>query len=95
MCVIVNMFGIGVIGGVFVIGFYLFVVFVGYCCFDWVIKLFDYFVLLLCVVFGLFVGFVFLWIFLFVFGLCELKNLMWSIWIVYMVVWFVYGMWFI
>ncbi|MDI9654067.1 ABC transporter permease subunit, partial [Burkholderia cenocepacia] len=41
---------------------------------------------------GLLAGLAFLWIFLFVPGLRELKNSMWSIWIAYTVVWLAYGM---
>jgi len=52
----------------------------------------DYLVLLPRAVPGLLAGLAFLWIFLFVPGIKELKNSMWSIWIAYTVVWLAYGM---
>ncbi|AOK07499.1 iron ABC transporter permease [Burkholderia sp. AU19243] len=89
---IVNTLGIGVIGGAVAIGFYSLVAFAGHRRHDWATKLLDYLVLLPRAVPGLLAGLAFLWIFLFVPGLRELKNSMWSIWIAYTVVWLAYGM---
>ncbi|WP_322034337.1 iron ABC transporter permease [Burkholderia sp. BCC1970] len=89
---IVNTLGIGVIGGALAIGFYSLVAFAGHRRNDWATKLLDYLVLLPRAVPGLLTGLAFLWIFLFVPGLRELKNSMWSIWIAYTVVWLAYGM---
>ncbi|WP_175914894.1 MULTISPECIES: iron ABC transporter permease [Burkholderia] len=89
---IVNTLGIGVIGGALAIGFYSLVAFAGHRRHDWATKLLDYLVLLPRAVPGLLAGLAFLWIFLFVPGLRELKNSMWSIWIAYTVVWLAYGM---
>ena len=89
---IVNTLGIGVIGGALAIGFYSLVAFAGHRRPDWATKLLDYIVLLPRAVPGLLAGLAFLWIFLFVPGLRELKNSMWSIWIAYTVVWLAYGM---
>ncbi|WP_175698377.1 ABC transporter permease [Burkholderia ambifaria] len=87
-----NTLGIGVIGGAIAIGFYSLVAFAGHRRNDWATKLLDYLVLLPRAVPGLLAGLAFLWIFLFVPGLRELKNSMWSIWIAYTVVWLAYGM---
>ncbi|EEE09589.1 ABC transporter permease [Burkholderia multivorans] len=89
---IVNTLGIGVIGGALAVGFYSLVAFAGHRRHDWATKLLDYVVLLPRAVPGLLAGLAFLWIFLFVPGLRELKNSMWSIWIAYTVVWLAYGM---
>ncbi|WP_448164654.1 ABC transporter permease [Burkholderia cepacia] len=89
---IVNTLGIGMIGGALAIGFYSLVAFAGHRRPDWATKLLDYLVLLPRAVPGLLAGLAFLWIFLFVPGLRELKNSMWSIWIAYTVVWLAYGM---
>jgi len=89
---IVNTLGIGVIGGALAVGFYSLVAFAGHRRPDWATKLLDYLVLLPRAVPGLLAGLAFLWIFLFVPGLRELKNSMWSIWIAYTVVWLAYGM---
>lgn len=89
---IVNTLGIGVIGGALAIGFYSLVAFAGHRRPDWATKLLDYLVLLPRAVPSLLAGLAFLWIFLFVPGLRELKNSMWSIWIAYTVVWLAYGM---
>ncbi|NTZ81601.1 iron ABC transporter permease [Burkholderia metallica] len=89
---IINTLGIGVIGGALAIGFYSLVAFAGHRRNDWATRLLDYLVLLPRAVPGLLAGLAFLWIFLFVPGLRELKNSMWSIWIAYTVVWLAYGM---
>ncbi|AJY33093.1 binding--dependent transport system inner membrane component family protein [Burkholderia thailandensis 34] len=89
---IANTLGIGVIGGALAIGFYVLVAFAGHRRHDWVARMLDYIVLLPRAVPGLLAGLAFLWIFLFVPGLRELKNSMWSIWIAYTVVWLAYGM---
>ncbi|ODP33817.1 iron ABC transporter permease [Pandoraea sp. ISTKB] len=89
---ILNTLGIGVIGGAMAVGFYSLVAFAGHRRNDWAAKLLDYIVLLPRAVPGLLAGLAFLWIFLFVPGLRELKNSMWSIWVAYTVVWLAYGM---
>lgn len=88
---IVNTLGIGVIGGAVAVGFYSLVAFAGHRRHDWATRLLDYLVLLPRAVPGLLAGLAFLWIFLFVPGLREIKNSMWSIWIAYTVVWLAYG----
>jgi iron(III) transport system permease protein len=89
---ILNTLGIGVIGGALAVGFYTLVAFAGHRRHDWATRLLDYLVLLPRAVPGLLAGLAFLWIFLFVPGLRELKSSMWSIWIAYTVVWLAYGM---
>ncbi|CAL8481261.1 ABC transporter permease [Caballeronia sp. S22] len=89
---ILNTLGIGVIGGALAVGFYSLVAFAGHRRNDWGTRLLDYLVLLPRAVPGLLAGLAFLWIFLFVPGIKELKNSMWSIWIAYTVVWLAYGM---
>ncbi|WP_240702079.1 ABC transporter permease [Trinickia terrae] len=89
---ILNTLGIGVIGGALAVGFYSLVAFAGHRRSDWGAKLIDYIVLLPRAVPGLLAGLAFLWLFLFVPYLKELKNSMWSIWIAYTVVWLAYGM---
>ncbi|WP_051481227.1 ABC transporter permease [Paraburkholderia nodosa] len=89
---IFNTFGIGVLGGALAVGFYTLVAFAGHRQHDWAARLLDYIVLLPRAVPGLLAGLAFLWVFLFVPGLKELKNSMWSIWVAYTVVWLAYGM---
>jgi iron(III) transport system permease protein len=89
---ILNTLGIGVFGGALAVGFYSLVAFAGHRRNDWATRLLDYLVLLPRAVPGLLAGLAFLWVFLFVPGLKELKNSMWSIWIAYTVVWLAYGM---
>jgi iron(III) transport system permease protein len=89
---IVNTLGIGVIGGALAVGAYTLVAFAGHRRNDWATRVLDYIVLLPRAVPGLLAGLAFLWIFLFVPGLRELKSSMWSIWIAYTVVWLAYGM---
>ena len=89
---IFNTLGIGVIGGAVAVVFYSLVAFAGHRHNDWGTRLLDYLVLLPRAVPGLLAGLAFLWIFLFVPGIKELKNSMWSIWIAYTVVWLAYGM---
>ncbi|SAL56206.1 binding-protein-dependent transport system inner membrane protein [Caballeronia udeis] len=89
---IFNTLGIGVIGGALAVAFYAMVAFAGHRHNDWGTRLLDYLVLLPRAVPGLLAGLAFLWIFLFVPGVKELKNSMWSIWIAYTVVWLAYGM---
>jgi iron(III) transport system permease protein len=89
---ILNTLGIGVLGGALAVGFYSLVAFAGHRRNDWAARLLDYLVLLPRAVPGLLAGLAFLWVFLFVPGLRELKNSMWSIWIAYTVVWLAYGM---
>ncbi|AJP56068.1 spermidine/putrescine ABC transporter permease [Pandoraea vervacti] len=89
---ILNTLGIGVIGGALAVGFYSLVAFAGHRRNDWAARLLDYLVLLPRAVPGLLAGLAFLWIFLFVPGLREMKNSMWSIWVAYTVVWLAYGM---
>ena len=89
---ILNTLGVGVFGGALAVGLYALVAFAGHRRNDWGTKLLDYLVLLPRAVPGLLAGLAFLWIFLFVPGIKELKNSMWSIWIAYTVVWLAYGM---
>lgn len=89
---ILNTLGIGVVGGALAVGFYSLVAFAGHRRNDWAARLIDYLVLLPRALPGLIAGLAFLWIFLFIPGLKELKSSMWSIWIAYTVVWLAYGM---
>lgn len=89
---ILNTLGIGVLGGALAVGFYTLVAFAGHRRNDWATRMLDYLVLLPRAVPGLLAGLAFLWVFLFIPGLRELKNSMWSIWIAYTVVWLAYGM---
>jgi iron(III) transport system permease protein len=56
-----------------------------------VAKVLDYLVLIPRAVPGLLAGLAFLWIFLFVPGLKELRNTIFSVWLAYTVVWLAYG----
>ena len=55
-------------------------------------RLMDYLVLVPRAIPGLLAGLAFLWVFLFIPGLKELRGSMISIWIAYSVIWLAYGM---
>ena len=57
-----------------------------------VATILDYIVLIPRAIPGLLAGLAFLWIFLFVPGLKELRNSIFSVWLAYTVVWLAYGM---
>jgi iron(III) transport system permease protein len=57
-----------------------------------VAKVLDYLVLIPRAIPGLLAGLAFLWIFLFVPGLKELRNTVFSVWLAYTVVWLAYGL---
>lgn len=89
---ILNTLGVGVIGGALAVGFYTLVGFAGHRRHDFASRLIDYLVLLPRAVPGILAGLAFLWVFLFVPGLQDVKSSMFSIWIAYTVVWLAYGM---
>jgi iron(III) transport system permease protein len=57
-----------------------------------VARVLDYIVLIPRAIPGILAGLAFLWIFLFVPGLKELRNSIFSVWLAYTVVWLAYGM---
>ena len=89
---IINTFGVGVIGGLVAVAAYTAIGFAGHRRADGGSRLLDYIVLLPRAVPGILAGLAFLWVFLFVPGLKELRNSMFSIWLAYTVVWLAYGM---
>lgn len=89
---ITNTLGVGVIGGLVAVAAYTAIGFAGHRRADGGSRLLDYIVLLPRAVPGILAGLAFLWVFLFVPGLKELRNSMFSIWLAYTVVWLAYGM---
>lgn len=88
---ILNTLGIGVIGGALAVACYTAIAFAGHRRNDAAAKLMDYLVLVPRAVPGLLAGLAFLWVFLFVPGLKEWRNSMFSIWVAYTVIWLAYG----
>ena len=89
---IVNTFLIGTIGGALAVACYMAIGLAGHRQRGGVAKVLDYLVLLPRAVPGLLAGLAFLWIFLFVPGLKELRNTIFSVWLAYTVVWLAYGL---
>jgi iron(III) transport system permease protein len=89
---IVNTLLIGVVGGALAVGCYAAIGLVGHRRADGLSRFIDYIVLVPRAVPGLLAGLAFLWIFLFVPGLAELRNTIFSVWLAYTVVWLAYGM---
>src|SRR5438034_6788046 len=89
---IVNTFLIGTIGGALAAACYMAIGLAGHRQRGGVAKVLDYLVLLPRAVPGLLAGLAFLWIFLFVPGLKELRNTIFSVWLAYTVVWLAYGL---
>src|SRR5438128_8506965 len=84
---IVNTFLIGTIGGALAVACYMAIGLAGHRQRGGIARVLDYLVLLPRAVPGLLAGLAFLWIFLFVPGLKELRNLIFSVWLAYTVVW--------
>ncbi len=89
---IVNTLLIGVIGGGLAVACYTAIGLAGHRRNDGVSRFLDYIVLVPRAVPGLLAGLAFLWIFLFVPGLAELRNSIFSVWLAYTVVWLAYGL---
>lgn len=89
---IINTFLIGTIGGALAVGCYTAIGLAGHRQRGGVAKVLDYLVLVPRAVPGLLAGLAFLWIFLFVPGLKELRNTIFSVWLAYAVVWLAYGL---
>ncbi|MEP7208064.1 MAG: iron ABC transporter permease [Casimicrobiaceae bacterium] len=89
---IVNSLLIGTIGGALAVVFYTAIGLAGHRRADGISRFLDYIVLVPRAVPGLLAGLAFLWIFLFVPGLAELRSSIFSVWLAYTVVWLAYGM---
>jgi iron(III) transport system permease protein len=89
---IINTFLIGTIGGAMAVGCYMLIGLAGHRQRGGVAKILDYLVLIPRAIPGLLAGLAFLWIFLFVPGLKELRNTIFSVWLAYTVVWLAYGL---
>ncbi|HET7033562.1 MAG TPA: iron ABC transporter permease, partial [Casimicrobiaceae bacterium] len=89
---IINTFLIGTLGGALAVGCYMAIGLAGHRQRGGVAKVLDYIVLIPRAVPGLLAGLAFLWIFLFVPGLKELRNTIFSVWLAYTVVWLAYGL---
>ncbi|MGQ5524357.1 ABC transporter permease [Chitinimonas sp. PSY-7] len=89
---IVNSMLIGVIGGGLAVICYTTLGLAAHRKQDGVTRAIDYLVLVPRAVPGVLAGLAFLWVFLFVPGLKELRNGIVSVWIAYTVVWLAYGM---
>src|SRR5689334_8431403 len=83
---------IGVIGGAIAVAFYTAIGLAGHRRNDGVSRFLDYIVLVPRAVPGLLAGLAFLWIFLFVPFLSDLRNTIFSVWLAYTVVWLAYGL---
>src|SRR3954454_15146257 len=89
---IVNSLLIGVIGGGIAVMCYTAIGLAGHGQRGGISKILDYIVLIPRAIPGLLAGLAFLWLFLFVPGLKELRNTVLSVWVAYTVVWLAYGM---
>lgn len=89
---IVNTLLIGVVGGGLAVACYTAIGLAGHRQTGGVSRFLDYIVLVPRAVPGLLAGLAFLWIFLFVPYLSELRNTIFSVWLAYTVVWLAYGM---
>jgi iron(III) transport system permease protein len=89
---IINTFLIGTIGGALAVGCYMLIGLAGHRQRGGVARILDYLVLIPRAIPGLLAGLAFLWIFLFVPGLKELRNTIFSVWLAYAVVWLAYGL---
>jgi iron(III) transport system permease protein len=89
---IINTFLIGTLGGALAVGCYTAIGLAGHRQHGGVARVLDYLVLVPRAVPGLLAGLAFLWIFLFVPGLKELRNTIFSVWLAYAVVWLAYGL---
>jgi len=89
---IVNTFLIGTIGGGLAVACYTAIGLAGHRQRGGIARVLDYLVLVPRAIPGLLAGLAFLWIFLFVPGLKELRNTIFSVWLAYTVVWLAYGL---
>jgi len=89
---IVNTLLIGTIGGALAVACYTAIGLAGHRQRGGVARILDYIVLIPRAIPGILAGLAFLWIFLFVPGLKELRNSIFSVWLAYTVVWLAYGM---
>ncbi|HKE41531.1 MAG TPA: iron ABC transporter permease [Casimicrobiaceae bacterium] len=89
---IINTLLIGVVGGALAVACYMAIGLAGHRQRGGVARILDYIVLIPRAIPGLLAGLAFLWIFLFVPGLKELRNSIFSVWLAYTVVWLAYGM---
>jgi len=83
---------VGVIGGGLAVACYTAIGLAGHRRGDGISRFLDYIVLVPRAIPGLLAGLAFLWIFLFVPGLAELRNSIFSVWLAYTVVWLAYGL---
>src|SRR4029450_7493003 len=88
-----NTFLIGTVGGALAVACYMAIGLAGHRQRGGVAKVLAYLVLLPRAVPGLLAGLAFLWIFLFVPGLKELRNTIFSVWLAYTLVWVPRGGW--
>jgi iron(III) transport system permease protein len=89
---IVNTLLIGTVGGALAVACYTAIGLAGHRQRGGVARILDYIVLIPRAIPGILAGLAFLWIFLFVPGLKELRNSIFSVWLAYTVVWLAYGM---
>jgi iron(III) transport system permease protein len=89
---VVNTLLIGTLGGALAVACYAAVGIAGHRQHGAVARILDYLVLIPRAVPGLLAGLAFLWLFLFVPGLKELRNTIFSVWVAYTVVWLAYGL---
>jgi iron(III) transport system permease protein len=89
---IINTLIIGVFGGALAVACYTAIGLAGHRQQGGISRVLDYIVLIPRAIPGLLAGLAFLWIFLFVPGLKEFRNSIFSVWLAYTVVWLAYGM---
>ena len=89
---IVNTLLIGTVGGALAVACYTAIGLASHRQRGGVARILDYIVLIPRAIPGILAGLAFLWIFLFVPGLKELRNSIFSVWLAYTVVWLAYGM---
>ncbi|MCB6183162.1 iron ABC transporter permease [Leeia sp. TBRC 13508] len=89
---VLNSVLIGVIGGAVAVMAYTAIGLASHRKQDGLTRIVDYLVLIPRAVPGLLAGLAFLWVFLFVPGLKELRSTLISVWLAYTVVWLAYGM---
>ncbi len=89
---ILNTILLGVVGGGLAVGCYTLIGLAAHRKNDFLTKCIDYMVLIPRAVPGLLAGLAFLWVFLFVPVLKEVRTTMISVWLAYTVVWLAYGM---
>ena len=89
---IINTLLVGTVGGALAVACYTAIGLAGHRQRGGVARILDYIVLIPRAIPGILAGLAFLWIFLFVPGLKELRNSMFSVWLAYTVVWLAYGM---